>query len=78
MKYSDLHHKTIYDFTDNPEIIEDITAGMSKTEYLANIKEYPENNGFDLEELAERTGDKDLAKAVAAQYKADFANYFNE
>lgn len=78
MKYNNLHQKTIYDFTDNSGIIEQITLGSSKTDYLQNIKDNPENNGFDLKELAELTGNKELAKAVDEQYKDDFANFFNE
>lgn len=78
MKYDNLHKKTIYDFTDNPAIIEQITLGSSKPDYLQNIKDNPENNGFDLAELAELTGNKVLAEAVKEQYKDDFANYFNE
>lgn len=78
MKYDNLHKKTIYDFTDNPSIIEQITLGSSKPDYLQNIKDNPENNGFDLAELAELTGNKELAEAVRKQYKDDFANFFNE
>ncbi len=78
MKYDNLHEKTIYDFTDNPKIIEQITLGSSKSDYLQNIKDNPENNGFDLKELAELTGNKELAEAVDEQYKDDFANFFNE
>lgn len=78
MKYDNLHKKTIYDFTDNPTIIEQITLGSSKDDYLQNIKDNPENNGFDLAELAELTGNKELAEAVKEQYKDDFANFFNE
>ncbi len=78
MKYDNLHEKTIYDFTDNPKIIEQITLGSSKSDYLQNIKDNPENNGFDLKELAELTGNKELAEAVDKQYKDDFAKFFNE
>lgn len=78
MKYANLHKKTIYDFTTEAEVIDNITAGRSEAEYLANLTENPVNNGFDLEELAELTGNKELAAAVAEQYKDDFAKFFNE
>lgn len=78
MNYDNLHKKTIYDFTTDAKVIAEITAGRTEAEYLANLTEYPINNGFDLEELAEMTGNKELAVAVAEQYKDDFAEYFNE
>ncbi len=78
MNYDNLHKKTIYDFTTDTKVIDEITAGRTEAEYLANLTENPINNGFDLEELAEITGNKELAEAVAEQYKDDFAKYFNE
>lgn len=78
MNYDNLHKKTIYDFTTAPDIIDEITGGLTEAEYLANLTENPVNNGLDLEELAELTGNKELAEAVAEQYKDDFATYFNE
>lgn len=78
MKYDNLHKKTIYDFTTDAKLLDEVTAGMTKAEYLANIKEYPVNNGFALSELAELTGNKELAAAVEEQYKDDFAKFFNE
>lgn len=78
MNYDDLHKKTIYDFTTDAKVIDEITAGMTKAEYLTNIKEYPVNNGFALSELAELTGNKELAAAVDEQYKEEFEKFFNE
>lgn len=78
MNYDNLHKKTIYDFTTDDKIIDEITAGLSEAEYLANLTENPINNGFDLEQLAEMSGNKELAAAVEEQYKDDFAKYFNE
>ena len=78
MTYDNLHKKTIYDFTTDAEVIDKITGGMTEAEYLANLTENPVNNGLDLEELAELTENKELAAAVAEQYKDDFAKYFNE
>lgn len=78
MNYDNLHQKTIYDFTKDAKVIEELTAGMTKPEYLETLKENPVNNGLDLVELAEMTGNKELAAAVDKQYKDDFANYFNE
>lgn len=78
MNFDDLHKKTIYDFTTDAKVIDEITGGMTEAEYLANLTENPVNNGLDLEELAELTGNKQLAAAVAEQYKDDFAKFFNE
>lgn len=78
MNYDNLRQKTIYDFTKDAKVIEELTAGMTKPEYLETLKENPVNNGLDLAELAEMTGNKELAAAVDKQYKDDFANYFNE
>lgn len=78
MNYDNLRQKTIYDFTKDAKVIEELTAGMTKPEYLETLKENPVNNGLDLAELAEMTGNKELSAAVDKQYKDDFANYFNE
>jgi hypothetical protein len=34
MDYNDLSNKTIYDFTDDPKIIEKITGNVSKVSYI--------------------------------------------
>lgn len=73
MKYDNLKSKTIFDFTTDTEIIEEITL-MSKAEYIEEVKKFPQNNCLDLLELAERTDNKELEKAVKEQYK----DYFND
>lgn len=78
MDYNNLHKKTIYDFTTDAKVIDEITAGQTKEEYLANLKTTPVNNGLGLSELAELTGNKELTAAVEEQYKDDFAKFFNE
>lgn len=78
MNYKDLRTKTIYDFTSDANVIAEICGGMTKAEYLALIEDNPINNGLDLAELADLTKNEQLAAAVTEQYKADFANYFNE
>ncbi len=46
MDYNNLHKKTIYDFTTDAKVIDEITAGLTKEEYLANLKTTPVNTAL--------------------------------
>lgn len=67
--YTNLKEKTIFDFTDDPQIIADLV--VSKEDFLRDVKEYPLLNAHVLIEYAELTNNKDLLQAVKKQYKKE-------
>ena len=76
-KYNKLHSKTVYDFTDDQDLIEDITI-IKKESYLEEIKKNPVINAYHLLELAERTNDTGLKSAVHSQYRDELQAVSNE
>ncbi len=77
MKYDNLRNRTIYDFCDDPKILEEI-AIIPKAKFLELLNDAPIQNGFSLLQLAEMTDNKELEKAVEKEYKEDFEAFFNE
>ena len=77
MKYDNLRNRTIYDFCNDPGILEEI-AIIPKAKFLELLKDSPIRNGFSLLQLAEMTDNKELEKAVEKEYKEDFEAFFNE
>jgi len=63
-KYNNLKDKTIFDFTDDPNIIGEIVAG-TREEYLSGLTIDARYNGF--LELADLTNNKDLADEALKQ-----------
>ena len=66
--YSDLRNKTIFDFTDDPKIIEEIVNfdpndEVRKMNYLDILNCAPTNIAGDILQCAKITNNQDLAKA---------------
>lgn len=76
-KYSNLHEKTVYDFTNDEALLDEITV-IDKDDYLNELAERPVINAFHLIELAERTKNNELMSAVKSQYKAELEAVNNE
>ena len=77
MKYDNLRNKTVFDFCDDPKILDDIVI-VPKESFLENLKRDPIQNGFSLLQLAEMTDNKALERAVEKEYGDDFEAFFNE
>lgn len=75
--YSDLKNKTIFDFCDNQEIIDEIVV-IDKGAYLANVKLDPSLNALHLMEYAQRINDRALEIQVKTQFKKELAEMFDE
>lgn len=63
--YSDLRNKTIFDFTDDPKIIEEII--VSKEDYFERLT--PKIRYYSFADLAEITNNKALRDAAEEQFK---------
>ncbi len=76
-----LKGKTIFDFCDKVEVLQEITAFDNKEEYLELFGSNKQEIAVDLLELAEQTKDKALKSAVEYEYAKVLASYrkqFNE
>ena len=67
--YSNLKEKTIFDFCNDAEMIEDLV--VSREDFFRNLKNYPLYNAHILIEYAEITNNKKLLQAVLKQYKQE-------
>ena len=76
MDYSNLKEKTIFDFCNDAEMIEDLV--VSREDFFRNLKNYPLYNAHILIEYAEITKNKKLLQAVLKQYKKELAEENNE
>lgn len=76
-RYSDLRHKTIFDFCKDENVINDIII-VPKDDYLKELKSYSLLNAHTLIEYAEKTNNKDLLDAVTQQYKKELDEENNE
>ena len=80
-KYKDLRNKTIFDFCDDKEILEDITAFYNKAEYLEYINDYSGEKSMlrilaeDFLQLAFEIDDKMLEKEVRRQFPKEIKEY---
>lgn len=74
--YSNLKEKTIFDFCNDAEMIEDLV--VSREDFFRNLKNYPLYNAHILIEYAEITNNKKLLQAVLKQYKKELAEENNE
>lgn len=75
--YSNLKSKTIFDFCDDEQVLDEIVV-FDKERYLKSLKEYPVGNAIDLIVYAERTHNDDLMKAVKTQYEDELRKVNNE
>jgi hypothetical protein len=76
MEYSDLKHKTIFDFCNDENVIADLV--VSKEDFFRDLKDYPLLNAHVLIEYGEKTGNKKLIAAVNEQYGKELAQENNE
>lgn len=67
--YTNLKEKTIFDFTDDPQIIADLV--VSKEDFMRDVEEYPLYNAHTLIDYAELINDAKLLSAVKTQYKKE-------
>lgn len=82
-KYDDLHNKTIFDFCDDPEVIQKLDAHFyieeyGKEKYIESCKREPFNNAMDLDELGLLMGDYELRYHVELQFAKELAAHFTE
>jgi hypothetical protein len=70
----DLRNKTIYDFTDDPNITSEIIS--DKDYFLSNLTET--RRAMSLIDYAEYIQDKKLIAAVQKEFEPEFAAFFNE
>ncbi|MEE1317774.1 MAG: hypothetical protein U0K35_11195 [Prevotella sp.] len=75
--YSNLKSKTIFDFCDDEQMLDDL-AILSKESYLEIVKEYPLYNAHTLIEYAELTNNNELLAEVHLQYKDELEAENNE
>lgn len=81
MKYTNLRSKTVFDFCKDTAVLKEITECSGKAEYLEKVKDNPVERARSYMDLAERTKDKSLEKAVAHEFKKELQTYdatFNE
>lgn len=74
--YTNLKEKTIFDLTDDPQIIADLV--VSKEDFMRDLKEYPLYNAHVLIDYAELINDTKLLHAVNALYKKELEAENNE
>ncbi len=81
MKYTNLRTKTVFDFCKDASLLQEITECSGKAEYLEMVKDNPVERARSFMDLAERTKDKELEKAVSREFKKELQTYgaqFNE
>lgn len=81
MKYNNLRTKTVYDFCKDAAVLEAVTGCSGKAEHLEAVKDNPVERARAFMDLAERTNDKALEKAVGREFKKELQTYaasFNE
>ena len=72
--YTNLKEKTIFDFTDDIEILKKMFPNYTegnKELFIADLKRYPDANGFYLWNFAIETKNKGLKRAVEAQFNME-------
>ena len=75
--YSNLKSKTIFDFCDDEQMLDDL-AILSKESYLERVKENPLYDAHTLIEYAELTNNNELLAEVHLQYKDELEAENNE
>lgn len=79
MKYKNLRSKTVFDFSNDAAMLEDITGCSTKEEFAKDLPVTERARSF--LDLAERTKDKELEAAVMREFKKELKAYlasFNE
>ncbi|MCM1165181.1 MAG: hypothetical protein NC110_00180 [Ruminococcus sp.] len=81
--YSNLKNKTVFDFTKDPVILEEvlpyIPKGCDRDQYLKDYwAQSPHQLAFSFIDLAEIIGDDELKKQAESQFEKELTAYFNE
>lgn len=76
MDLTNLRNKTIFDFTDDPEILEELAGTTDEKTFLKGLT--PIGRAFSLLGYAEYIQDDKMIKAVEKEFKAEFLATFNE
>ncbi|MBP9017630.1 MAG: hypothetical protein KBG17_07820 [Paludibacteraceae bacterium] len=76
MDLTNLRNKTIFDFTDDPEIIGELVSTLDEEIFLKGLT--PEGRALSLVDYAEYIHDDELKKAVEKEFGAELTLFFNE
>lgn len=76
MDLTNLRNKTIFDFTDDPEILGELVSTPDKNTYLKGLT--PAGRAFGLIDYAEYVQDERMIKAVEKEFEAELSAFFNE
>jgi hypothetical protein len=76
MDYTDLRRKTIFDFTDDPVILEELVGTTDKEAFLDGLA--PEGPMFSLIDYAEYIQDKEMIEAVEKEFESELSAFFSE
>jgi hypothetical protein len=76
MDYSNLRDKTIFDFTDDPVILEELVSTTDKDSFLKGLT--TDGRVFSLLDYAEYIQDKEMIAAVEKEFELEIAAFFNE
>jgi hypothetical protein len=71
-----LRTKTVFDFTNDPKILQAIEIDQTKEEYLQDLTEL--KRAFGLIDYAEYIKDTQLIKVVGKEFEKEFSEFFNE
>lgn len=71
-----LRNKTVFNFTEDIEILKAIEIYETKEEYLQDLTEL--KRAFGLIDYAEYIQDTQLIKMIKKEFKKEFAEFFNE
>jgi len=73
----DLRNRTVFDFTDDPNILKAIDIDISeKDDYIRTS--LPIAKAFGIYDYAEYIGDQLLMEAVDKEFEKEFSEFFNE
>jgi hypothetical protein len=73
----DLRNRTVFDFTNDPEILEAIDIDVAEKDDYINTT-LPIAKAFGIYDYAEYIQDKKLMAAVKKEFETEFAAFFNE
>lgn len=76
MDLTNLRNKTIFDFTDEPKILDELVSTTDKETYLKGLT--PEGRAFGLIDYAEYIQDAEMLKAVEKEFDTELSAFFNE
>jgi hypothetical protein len=76
MDYTDLRNKTIFDFTSDPVILEELAGTTDKNSFLKGLT--VEGRAFSLLDYAGYVRNKKMTAAVEKEFEPELAAFFNE